>query len=182
MTLRGRRATLLAVMMGVVAILSSLVLLEMSPALALEGELTGPMKQVAPEQPPAPDTFWGGVVYTDPASIAIQDLVGVVIGEGVHQGKLQCHNNCSQKTQLSLNGMAYEYQFKTIQAVDPVERSMVVAGMGSITSPGQKERFLFTATIQDNRNGTMWVRYEASRPNASFIVPNSAGTMTFRQQ
>lgn len=45
--------------------------------------------------------------------------------------------------------------------------------------PPNKERFIFTATFLNNRDGTLWVRYEASRPEASFIIPKAAGTVYF---
>jgi hypothetical protein len=65
----------------------------------------------------------------------------------------------------------YQYKFKTWQAHDLDARRLVVAGSGTILNGDQKERFLFTATIQDNRDGTLAVTYVASRPDASFIIP-----------
>ena len=166
-----------AVMIGLTAALISLGALGMmSPALAQEPDLAidVPVAQVSPQD------LYAVVVFTDPAIIDIQDLQGVVIGEGTHMGKVRCSHNCSQKTQLQLNGVAYEYQFKTRQVVDPEQRRIIVAGTGTIDSNGRKGRFSFTATFQDNEDGTIRLTYETSRPDASFIVPNSAGTMTFR--
>lgn len=177
---RQQRSFLLAVMAGLTAVFISLgVFGTLSPALAQEPELAikAPISQA-----PSRDTDIHFIaVFTDPPAYSIQDLDGIVIGEGTHEGQVRCRNNCNQKTQLQLNGSEYEYQFKTREAVDLDERRVVVAGMGTINRNGQKERFLFTATFQDNRDGTVWVRYEASRSDASFIVPNSPGTYTLEQ-
>ena len=118
------------------------------------------------------------MVFTDLLDIEITDLSGNVVGEGQHEGKVRCsgNSNCSQATQLQLNGIEYEYKFKARQALDPDERRAVVEGTGTIVRDDKKERFLFTATFEDNRDGTVRVRYEASRPDASFRVPKSPGT------
>ncbi len=172
-------SSLSAVMIGLaVALISLGALGMMSPAPAQEPDLE---INVPVAQAPGPAISFV-VVFTDPAIIDIQDLEGGVIGEGTHTGKMRCSNKCSQKTQLQLNGDVYEYQFKTRQDLDPVGRRAVVAGTGTINSNGQKERFLFTATFQDNRDGTIRVTYVASRPDASFILPESPGTSTFRQR
>jgi hypothetical protein len=177
---------LLAVIGGLTAVLISIGLLGLSPALANEGELSGPVRQAAPEQPPPPeDDFTWGVVFTDPAIIDVEDLSGEVIGEGVHLGEVRCNGDkCSQKTQLQFTPFfadpaEYEYKFSTRQALDPKKEKVVVAGTGTISSNGQKERFLFTATFRHNRDGTVWVKYEASRPDASFIIEKSPGTFSF---
>jgi hypothetical protein len=165
---------LLTVIIGLAAALISPGILGiMTPALAQEPELE---INVPVAQPVG--NLIAVVVFTDPAIIDIQDLQGVGIGQGTHVGRLRCNNKCSQKTQLQLNGVTYEYQFKTRQLVDPGERRIIAAGTGTIKSNGQRERFLFTATFQDNRDGTVWVRYETSGPDASFIIPNAPGTFT----
>ena len=46
----------------------------------------------------------------------------------------------------------------------------------------KKSGFLFTATFQDNQDGTVSVRYEASRPDASFIIPQAPGRLEFRRR
>ncbi len=171
----------LAVMGGLAAVLISIGLLGLSPALAHEGELSGPVRQAAPEQPP-PVNIVSVVVFTDPAIIDVEDLSGEVIGEGVHLGEVRCNGDkCSQKTQLQFTPFftdpaVYEYKFTTRQALDPEAERVVVAGKGTISSNGQKERFLFTATFENNRDGTVSVTYVASRPDASFMIPKSPGT------
>ena len=52
---------------------------------------------------------------------------------------------------------------------------LLVGGKGTVSNDGQKERFLFTATFENNRDGTVAVRYEASRPDASFVIPRVPG-------
>lgn len=181
---------LLAVMGGLAAVLISIGLLGLSPALAHEGELTGPVRQAAPEQPQQPvDDFVFFVVFTDPAVIEITDLSGNVVGEGTHEGSVRCNRDkCSQKTQLQFTPFftdpaVYEYKFSTRQALDLVAESVVVAGKGTISSNGQKERFLFTATFENNGDGTVSATYVASRPDASFMIPRSPATFRiFRRQ
>ena len=182
---RNRSRILLAVTLGIVVLFSSLVILEMSPVLALEREVTGPVKQAAPEQPPPPfndDELIFSAYFTEDLEIQITDLSGNVIGEGTHQGQVKCYrDNCNQTTQLTLSpplreGIVYEYKFTSRQVLDPEAQRVVVAGTGTIANQGQKERFSFIATFQNNQDGTVGVKYEASRPDASFIIPRSAGT------
>lgn len=183
------RLPLLAVAMGLAAAIIWLTFLEVSSALALEGEGTHPVLLEQPElQQPEPSLIVG-VFFTDPAfDIPIMDLMGNEIGEGRHSGKLRCIlNYCSQQTQLSFTSTSplistaeYEYKFKTWQARDLDERRLVVAGSGTILNGDQKERYLFTATIQDNRDGTLSVRYEASRADASFEIREAPGRLEFR--
>jgi hypothetical protein len=182
------RSLLLAVISGLAAVLISIGLLGLSPALAQERELSGPVRQAAPEQPPPDDDFVIIVVFTDPAKIQITDLSGKVIGEGEHGGEVRCNRNkCSQKTQLSFgvpltDPTVYEYKFTTRQAIDPEAERAVVGGTGTISNRGQKERFSFTATFQNNKDdhnrndGTVSVTYQASRPDASFMIPKSPGS------
>ena len=182
MVTKKLRFLLLAVTTGFAAVLIWMVLIEVSSALALEGAGTSPVRldRAAQQQPPHED-FIVTVVFTDPASIEIKDLSGSVIGEGEHVGEVRCNfSNCNQKTQLSLTSQLtsaeYEYRFTTRQALDPEARILVVAGSGKISNGNQKERFQFTATFHDNGDGTVSARYEASRPDASFIIPSSRGS------
>lgn len=183
------RLPLLAVAIAFAAVISWLALMQVSSALALEGAGTGPVLLEQPElQQPEP-SLSVFVVFTDPAfDIPITDLMGNVIGEGRHTGKLRCIlGNCSQKANLSfasplISTAEYEYKFKTLQAFDHEARTAVVAGSGTISNGDQKERFLFTATIQDNLNGTLAVTYVASRPDASFIIPESPGRLEIRSR
>lgn len=115
----------------------------------------------------------------------VTDLVRNPVGEGIHTGAVKCKNgHCNKKTQLDLDlggsttdFVTLEYKFHALQAVDVEARRAVVSGSGTITSPGQKERFSFYATFQDNGDGTVNVRYDASRPDASFIIPGSPGSV-----
>jgi hypothetical protein len=183
MVTKKLRFLLLAVTTGFAAVLIWMVLIEVSSALALEGAGTGPVRldQPVQQQPPPQEDFIVTVVFTDPASIEIKDLSGSVIGEGEHVGEVRCNfSNCNQKTQLSLTSQLtsaeYEYRFTTRQALDPEARILVVAGSGKISNGNQKQKFQFTATFHDNGDGTVSARYEASRPEASFIIPNSRGS------
>jgi hypothetical protein len=120
------------------------------------------------------------VVLTDPALHVVQDLGGIAIGEGQHTGEVWCReNNCNKKTRLDLlvgpDRVGYEYQFKSLQALDPEARRSVVAGTGTAYMGRERVSFLFTATFEDNRDGTIKVTYVASRPEASFIIPRSPG-------
>ena len=180
---RRTRVILLVVVTGLAAVFILLGLLRMTSSVLAQGsepEGTVPVSQ-------APDDDIIIIVFTDPLNIQITDLSGNVIGEGVHSGEVRCiSNKCNQKTELIFTipltdpwpFAEYEYKFKTRMAVDPEAARAVVAGIGTISSPGQKERFSFTATFQDNRDGTVSVTYVASRPDASFIIPRSPGTFT----
>jgi hypothetical protein len=141
-------------------------------------------------QPPPPndDDLKFIAFFSDDVSIEIMGLSGNVVGEGIHGREIRCNRNkCSQQTVLSFglpltDPIVYEYKFTTRQVLDPEEERVVVSGKGRITSRGQKERFSFTATFQNNKDGTVWVRYEASRPDASFIIPRSPGTFQFSRR
>ena len=186
MVSKKRRSFLLAVAVGFAALVVSLGLLEMSPALALERAGTDSVRLDAPAQaPPNDDDLQFIAFFTDDLSIEITDLSGKVIGEGGHGGAVRCNrNNCSQETQLQFTvpltdpDLVYEYKFTTRKALDPASRIAVVGGRGTISSHGQKERFLFTATFRDNGGGTVAIRYEASNPDASFIIPEAPGTFS----
>jgi hypothetical protein len=173
---------LLAVIMGLAAMFISLGLLGLaSPALAQEpeAELNVPVAQATPDVNVSFTVF-----FTDPGfNIQITDLAGNPVGEGEHGGQVRCNrNNCSQATQLQLNGITYEYKFKTRQDVDPIARRVIVSGKGTLFTNGRSERFEFVAIFQDNQDGTVTVRYEASRPDASFIIPRSPGRFEFGSQ
>lgn len=130
------------------------------------------------------------VVFTDPAiynqTVEIIDLSGNVVGEGTHWGEVKCRgDNCNHKTMLTLGlplmePVAYEYKFTTILGVDLVGERVLVAGIGTISSDTQKERFSFTAVFENNRDGTVSTTYEASIPDASFVVPNTPGNYIIR--
>lgn len=168
-----------------IAVLSAAVLLGLSglasPALAQElaVETTGRESPALSAQAPA-DKITFSVVFTDPASVAIFDLSGNALGEGTHVGAVRCHaGNCNMKTRLQLTNppsAEYEYRFTSQLALDPGFERALVAGVGTLTSGNQKERFSFTATFQNNRDGTVSVTYAASRPDASFAIPAAPGT------
>lgn len=177
------QALLLAVFIGLGAAFVSLGLLgETSVVLAKGQALTESAPNMQPP-PPSDDDLIITVWFTDPLSIPIMDLSGNVIGEGIHEGKARCNGNaCNQRTELQftiwLTDPVYTYKFSTRLASDSEARTVVVAGTGTISSNGQKERFSFTATFQDNGDGTVSATYVASRPDASFIIPRSPGTFT----
>lgn len=128
----------------------------------------------------APPQVVHTIYYTDPGFHVVLNLAGNPVGEGVHVGEVSCRDeNCNKKTQLELlvgsERISFEYQFKTLQALDPEARRSVVAGRGTLHNGVRRERFLFTATFEDNRDGTVSVTYVASRPDASFIIPGLPG-------
>ena len=178
--------------MGVVALLISFGLLEVSSALAQEKALSASVRQAAPEQPPPDDDIIIIVDFTDPypANVQITDLSGNVVGAGVHEGMVSCIRSvCSQETQLQFivpvtddDRIEYEYRFTIRQALDPVTEKAVVEGTGTETRGEQKDAFAFIATFQNNRDGTVSVRYEASKPDASFIIPNAPGMFVIQRR
>ena len=180
------RSLLLAVMIGLGAVFVSIGVLGMSSAMAQELEVIGSVSLAPPAQAPPPndDDLQFVAFFTDDISVQITDLSGNEVGEGVHEGSLKCNGDtCSQKIDaiISISDVltgtrVYEYKFRTRQALDPEAERVVVGGTGTISSGGYKERFSFTATFQNNRDGTVWVKYEASRPDASFIIPEASGT------
>lgn len=173
---------LLAVAISVIAVVISIGLLEISPALALERAGTEPMYLDLLAQSPPPDHLQFVAVFADDLPVQITDLGGNVVGEGEHGGRVKCNSaSCSQQTYLRFDTAPaepsmYEYRFATRLAIDPVAEVVIVGGTGTISSNGQKERFSFTATFQNNGDGTVSVSYVASRPDASFIVPEAPGT------
>jgi hypothetical protein len=180
MASRKGRLFLLALVIALATVLISQGTLRMmSPALALERAGTELVRLDPPAQPK--EALYFIAFFTADLTIQILDLSGKIIGEGEHGGEVKCNrNNCNQATRLQLNDIEYKYKFTTRQALDPVAQRAVVEGMGTISSPGQKERFSFTATFQDNRDGTVLIRYGASRSDASFILPRAPGRLEFR--
>jgi hypothetical protein len=73
----------------------------------------------------------------------------------------------------------YEYKAASLRAFDPGSETAVVAGTGTSSNGGKKERFTFTAAFQNNGDGTLSASYSASRPDASFHIPSSPGEMEF---
>ncbi len=188
MEFRRIHILLVAAAIGLAAALISLGLLgTTSPALAQEAEMTGPINLAPGMQAPAPEYDYS-IYYTFSLNLEITDLSGNVVGEGMHGGKLRCiGDNCNQRTEVSFTSVfaplyrtdvEYDYRFTSRQAHDLEAESVVVAGTGTLSSNGQKERFTFTATFQNNRDGTVSATYVASRPDASFRIPSAPGTFT----
>lgn len=171
---------LLAVSISVVAVVVPIGLLEISPALALERAGTEPM-YLDPLAQPQPDAPQFVAFFADDLTVEIMDLGGNVVGQGAHGGAVKCNiSRCNQRTDLSFGAasaepVVYEYRFTTNVAIDPVVERVIVEGNGTISSHGQKERFSFTATFQNNKDGTVLVTYLASRPDASFIIAAAPG-------
>jgi hypothetical protein len=126
------------------------------------------------------------VTFTDTAPIQYTDLSGNLIGEGVHVGELRCvGDNCNQKIEFepvspgsTTEPLVYEYKFKSRVAFNPAAETVVVEGTGTISGAGPKIRFSFTGVFQNNWDGTVQVRYDASTPEASFIFPAAPGTFS----
>lgn len=185
MASRIRRSILLAVI-GCLAMVFILLatLGMMSPVLALErveGESLVRLDPLAQMHAPG-----DGLVFTShftPLMTTIADLSGNDIGPGLFGGDVRCNtNNCSQGTLLQFiadpDQTEYEYKFTDRLDLDPSAERALVAGTGTISRLGQKERFSFTAVFQNNRDGTVSVTYLASRPDASFIIAQTPGTFS----
>lgn len=175
---------LFAAVVGIATVLVLVGLADVSSALAQTrtGNFSAQRKHLSP---PAP--FDITIYFTDPNDIYIADLTGNILGVGIHRGEVRCNriSSCNQKTQLYFTipatiNTTFEYKFTTLEGDDPDERRVVVSGWGTLSKDGRKERFLFTATFQDNRDGTIMAIYDASRPDASFIIPNSPGWMRIK--
>ena len=127
------------------------------------------------------------LLLEEPREVQIWDLDGREIGAGEHLGTLGCNGNtCGLETELTFmypitcytsNCSEYEFNFVTRNEADPVNSSVVVVGTGTMVRSGQREAFTFIATFQDNRDGTVSAKYEASRPEASFMIPSTPGTL-----
>lgn len=155
----------------------------------LEASTAGAEQQVAVQlQPPPPDDEDLEFIafFTDELPIEISDLSGNIVAEGTQIGEAVCNRSkCSHKIEVALAQSdvfavpyAIEYRFTDRQALDPVRERAVVAGTGTAGSNGEKQRFLFTATFQNNFGGTVTARYEASIPEFSFVI-TSRGSMLF---
>lgn len=185
------RILLSAIFIALVAVFGVVWLLgSTATALAQGQELEGMQSLVQPP-PPNDDDLLFIAFFTEELEIEITDLAGNIVGEGVHSGRLRCNrDNCSQKTAIKMTVVftdpavsMVEYKFSTRQALHPEEERAVVAGVGTLVNDaGKKAKFSFSATVQNNRDGTLYVAYVASRPEASLIVPRSAGTMEIRSR
>jgi hypothetical protein len=150
------------------------------PAAARGLDQTGSINGEASANDPLPSL---SIVIMGPggSGVAIKDLAGEDLGEGLHSGKVKCNTmHCSQKVTVILNaGQVNEteivYRFSTRQAFDPAVELAVIAGTGTINSATPREHFAFTATFQDNDDGTIAATYVASRPDASFYIPRTPG-------
>lgn len=130
------------------------------------------------------DFIFFGVVFTDPALLGITDLAGTPVGTARHTGEVRCKDdNCQGRVELvvfnSTGSVYYTYRMKHSVALNPETRRSVVEGTGTIFGGMQKERFRFTATYEDKGDGTLLVRYEASRADASFLIADAPGRVTF---
>lgn len=179
---RERIHIMLALVAGLLIVMLWTGLLGIAPARAEQATMAGDQ-----QQPPPPDdeVLLFIAFFTDDLSVEIMDLSGNVVAEGTHLGDARCiRSHCNHKAEVVLmQSSSYptpyqiEYKFVDRLALDPEARRAILAGTGTAGSDGQKLRFRFTAIIQDNRDGTLTVRYEASIPDASFIV-RSRGSMS----
>lgn len=174
----------LAVVIGLAAMLTTLGLLGMtSPVVAQEHESTRHVNSASMVPVWTSDIQAGDpttdylAIETEPILLEVLDLAGNPVGEGLHSGKLRCLVKCNKKMELTLGEVKFEYRFTTLQVLDPDTGRFVIGGSGTVDYGRQRERFSFTAIFQDNGDGTITVTYEASRPDASFIIPNVSGTI-----
>lgn len=178
-TMRAR-ALVLATMFGVGALLMLLQLFGQAPGvMAREKALTGPEGvSQAPAAKPDYDISWKPV----PSHLLILDSSGIALA-GTYGGELKCiGDNCTHKMSLELADTVYEYRFSTRQALDLLEERVIVAGVGTATNERQKEKFSFVATFEINIDGTVWSRYDASRLDASFVIPKASGPLEVRSR
>ena len=122
------------------------------------------------------------VDFSDSAIVDVLDQSGNGIGQGEHTGTVRCYDgNCGQKTELQMSSdpdTTYTYKFKDLLALDPTAERAVVGGTGVISNASGKEKFAFSAVFENNGDGSLRVTYFASRPDASFVIPNAPGTFT----
>jgi hypothetical protein len=151
----------------------------MSPVLALEPEreALAPIGGMAVQA--APERISFAVEFAEPSNVTVFDLSGNEIGQGNHSGGIKCNNNCAKSTYLEIHNVRYVYRASSLQFVDADAGRAIVEGTGTVDGGGMKERFKFTAFFQDNGDGTITTTYEASRPDASFIIPETPGALTF---
>jgi hypothetical protein len=175
------RSLLWAVIIGVTACSVLVGLLGMSPVEAKvpEEKPAAAISHLAMQPPDEPIVVI--VVFTDPQPIPIYGLSNSTpLGEGIHVGEVRCNQrNCTKSTQLELEATTLSYKYSTRLAVDQSDRRAVVAGTGTIDGQGKKKRFSFTATFQDNEDGSIRATYVASDPNASVLIPSVPGAMVF---
>jgi hypothetical protein len=157
-------------------------LLAASPVLALERAGTGVAYLDSLAEQRAPDDLDAAIYFTHPLAVPVMDLSGNVVGEGVHVGAVKCAGDrCRHQTYLGFDidseePRVYEYKFGRRLAINAGEQVVVVEGKGTIFGGGQRERFSFTATFRNNGDGTVFVTYAASRPDASFIIASAPGS------
>lgn len=157
-------------------------LLAAPAVLALERAGTGAVYLDPLAEQRAPDDFDVAIYFTHPLAVPILDLGGNVVGEGVHVGAVKCTGDrCRHQTYLGFDidseePTVYEYKFGARLALNAEEQVVVVEGRGALSGGGQKEKFSFTATFSDNGDGTVFVAYAASRPDASFIIAAAPGS------
>lgn len=182
---RQRAHIVLALIVGLSAAALWIGLLGIAPARAEQGATVGDLRQPPPPPPPNDDDLQFIAFFTDELPVQISDLSGNIVAEGRHSGEARCsRSSCNHKAEMVLlqsgsypTPYQIEYRFTDRLALDPEASRAILAGTGTVGSDGQKLRFRFTATIQDNRDGSLTVRYEASVPDASFIV-SSRGSMS----
>jgi hypothetical protein len=177
----------ITVIIGIAAVFALLKLLGAAPpAAASEPErVVAKTEDLWPSAKPTrdPDADLTFVAYyTDDFSIVL-DLSSMPLGEWPHFGEVKCNgDNCNKTTTVILNGTEYEYMYSSRQAIDPESDRVLVVGTGIVTTDTLKTRFSFTATFEDNRDGTIKTTYFASVPEASFILPNAPGTFEIRSR
>lgn len=179
----NRRYILLALISGLAAVLIWTGLLGASTAQAQQSQSTFAQQELAI----GPTGLIFTASFTDPSELSILDPSGNAVGKGTKLGEVKCNISvCNHKIDvhidLTTDSAVLEYKFRTRQALDLESRRAVVEGTGTIGSDGMKEGFLFTATFQDNRDGTVSATYEASRPDASFMIPNAPGSFLIRSR
>lgn len=173
-----------ALVIGLAAVLISIGLLSMTSPTAAHAQSTS-------------DGIFVFQASFPESSVEIRDLSGNVLGEGLHGGKVLCNaNNCTQATLIPYDlcaiitdplcgvaniaadtGIVYRFQsWQSLDLSDAGGGTVVVAGTGTTSNHGEKVRFSFTATFQDNGDGTVSVTYVATRPEASFVIPRAPGS------
>lgn len=199
MQLMKARSIGLAVVMSLAAVfIMHVVLGEAAPGVTqgVEASMAGPVSPLmaAQSQSGCDDCVFFTVGFTGTADTEITDLSGNLLGLGEHSGEVRCNSsrNCNKSTELYFTypltdscpwcDTEYEYKFGSRLMLDPVAERAIVAGTGTASNRNQKESFTFSATIENNRDGTVSVTYVASQPDASFVIPRAPGTFTISER
>jgi hypothetical protein len=166
MRLQRTRTVTLAVVLAFAGLYAVFAVLAAAPALA-----SGPITVL---------------ILDDPNLRPMLDEGGHLIGYAEHQGGLRCEGIiCGQETEMqniaaTVPVTDYTYSFANLITVSGDEETIVVEGTGVMSSRDvQAAEFSFVATFKINPDRTVYARYDATLPEASFTIPRTSGSIEF---